>query len=201
MTIAYVYKWTNLITLEWYVGSRTRKNCHPNDGYICSSKTVKPLIEADIENWKREIISTGIPVEMRELEQDILVLFDAVSDPRSLNRHNATAKFNGACNLGVKKSQDHAQKLRNNLAKQNDVYRRGKLGTFSGRNHTTVSLEKMSLVKAGDKNPNIKWVILSPDGKMYNSPFDAAVDFNCSHTTIYRWCKNKLNGWGIQQIK
>ena len=199
MTIAFVYKWTNLSNLQWYIGSRTRRNCHPNDGYVCSSKTVKPLIVKNSSNWIREIIATGAPEEMRELEQEILVLFDAASDSRSLNKHNATKKFNGSVNAGIKKSPQHASKLRIHLAKQNNVYRTGKLGTFLGKNHTNDSIKSMSLIKSGVNNPNNKWIIISPEGKKYHTPFDAANDNNCSHTTIYRWCKNNLNGWMMQK--
>lgn len=201
MTTAFVYKWTNISTLQWYIGSRTRKNCHPNDGYVCSSKTVKPLIVENAINWVREIVDTGTPVEMRELEQEILVLFDAVNDSRSLNKHNATSKFNGSVNAGIKKAPQHTNKLRIHLAKQNTVYRTGKLGTFLGKNHTNNSLQRMSLIKSGVNNPNNKWIIISPEGKKYHTPFDAAKDNNCSHTTIYRWCKNNLNGWMMQQHK
>jgi hypothetical protein len=200
MTIAYVYKWTNIESLQWYVGSRTRKNCHPNDGYICSSKTVKPMIIENKNLWKREIISTGNPQDMRMLEQEILTLFDAVSDLRSLNRHNANDKFNGSVNAGKKKDPDHALKLRKNLFKQNSVYRKGKLGTFTDKKHSLESLDKMSLVKSGENNPNSKWLFKSPEGKVYYSPFDAAVANKCSHTTIYRWCKNQSNGWMMQKI-
>jgi len=94
MTIAYVYKWTNLKTLQWYIGSRTKKGCHPNDGYICSSKSVKPLIIENVTNWKREIISTGNSKDMLELEQLILQTVDAKNDPRSLNKHNGDGLFN-----------------------------------------------------------------------------------------------------------
>lgn len=86
--ICYVYKWTHIPTLSWYVGSRTRKNCHPDDGYICSSKRVKPLIKANPHDWKREIIATGTKDQMKQLEQDILIMFDAMYDPRSFNLSN-----------------------------------------------------------------------------------------------------------------
>ena len=72
MNTAYVYKWTHIPTLKWYVGVRYAKNCHPNDGYICSSKIVKPMIQEHPEDWKREIISIGSSETMRELEQDLL---------------------------------------------------------------------------------------------------------------------------------
>lgn len=94
MTTAYVYKWTHLPTLKWYVGSRTRKNCHPNEKYICSSKIVKPLILANPNEWTREIIATGDPEEMSKLEGEILQTFDAKNDPRSFNQHNNNGYFN-----------------------------------------------------------------------------------------------------------
>jgi hypothetical protein len=43
-TKAYLYRWTHIPSQKWYVGSRTGKGCHPDDGYICSSKIVKPMI-------------------------------------------------------------------------------------------------------------------------------------------------------------
>ena len=44
MTVAFLYKWIEISTDKWYIGSRTANGCHPTDGYICSSKIVKPLI-------------------------------------------------------------------------------------------------------------------------------------------------------------
>ena len=92
-TLAYVYKWTHIPTLKWYVGSRTGRNCHPEDGYICSSKRIKPLILKNKHEWKREIIGTGSPEEMVILEGEILQLFDAKNDLRSFNGHNNTGEY------------------------------------------------------------------------------------------------------------
>ena len=92
-TIAYVYKWTHIPTLKWYVGSRTAKGCHPDDGYICTSSLVKPLIKSNPNEWLRTIIATGTKEQMLELEGMILTLFDAMNDPTSFNRHNNNGKF------------------------------------------------------------------------------------------------------------
>jgi hypothetical protein len=102
---AYVYKWTHLPSLMWYVGSRTSKNAHPNDGYICSSKIVKPLIQATPEEWSREIIEVGTRQAMKKLEAEILQLFDAAADPRSFNKNNA--KPAGGWNAGLNGEQSH----------------------------------------------------------------------------------------------
>lgn len=88
MTIAYVYKWTHISTMKWYVGSRVANGCHPDDGYICHSNYVKPMILESPTEWKREIISTGTPEDMYLLETEILRLVDAKNDTRSFNRHN-----------------------------------------------------------------------------------------------------------------
>lgn len=88
MTLAFVYKWVHIPTLRWYIGSRTAKNCHPDDGYICSNKTIKELINKNSSDWTRTIIALGSKEEMFQLETDILLMFDARNDPRSFNSHN-----------------------------------------------------------------------------------------------------------------
>lgn len=85
----YVYKWTHIPSLKWYIGSRTSKKAKgPDDGYICSSKTVRSLIAANPQDWQRTIVATGDAEEMYELETTILQLVDARADERSFNRHN-----------------------------------------------------------------------------------------------------------------
>ena len=90
---AYVYKWTELATGKWYIGSRTRHGAHPDDGYICSSRILKPLIKQSPNAWQREIIATGEATEMLELETKLLVELDAKNDPMSYNLHNGDGKF------------------------------------------------------------------------------------------------------------
>lgn len=89
----YVYKWTHLPSMKWYVGSSSRDNSHSNDGYICSSVIVKPLIIARPWEWHREIIATGTKQEIRELEIEILTTFDAARDKTSFNRSNGNHGF------------------------------------------------------------------------------------------------------------
>ena len=91
-TKAFVYKWTELSTGKWYIGSRSRKGCYP-DGYICSSKIVKPLILENRNNWKREIMAMGEPKAMVQYEANLLMLLNARFDPMSYNLHNGDGKF------------------------------------------------------------------------------------------------------------
>lgn len=94
-TYAYVYKWTELSTGRWYIGSRTKHGCNPADGYICSSRIVKPLIESNQTNWSRTVLCIGHAVDMLALETALLTLVDAKNDPLSYNQHNGDGKFTG----------------------------------------------------------------------------------------------------------
>ena len=87
-TVAYVYKWIHLPTGKWYIGSRTRAGSHPEDGYYCSSKIVKPLILSNPNEWKREILATGTPADMYALETKLLQDSNAKHDSASYNQHN-----------------------------------------------------------------------------------------------------------------
>lgn len=110
MTQAFVYKWTHIPTGMWYIGSRTAKGCHIDDGYICSSKIVKPMILAEPDAWKRTIINTGTPEEMRKLETFMLTGSNAKKDPMSFNRNNADGKPSGGRTKGVRTSKELAVK-------------------------------------------------------------------------------------------
>lgn len=127
MTIAYVYKWVHIPTQKWYIGSRTKQGCHPEDGYLCSSKIVKPLIESCNKEWERHILATGTPIEMIQYETELLNKLDAKNDIMSYNLHNGDGNFTTA---GIKLpvswadaiSRGNTGKVRTEEAKAN--YRR-----------------------------------------------------------------------------
>ena len=101
VTQAFVYKWIHLPTGMWYIGSRTARGCHTNDGYICSSKIVKPMIEQKPEEWKRYILHTGTPSDMRKMETKILVELNAKKNMMSFNQNNADGMFKNKFRVGV----------------------------------------------------------------------------------------------------
>ena len=152
-TIAYVYKWTHIPTYKWYIGSRTAKGCHPDDGYTCSSKYVNEQINLYPNDWKREIIATGLPEEMYELETEILQLFDASSDPMSFNKNNNYSGFNF---YKARKYQTEASKqkrivsLKKTLAKPEIKKKYSELS--KGRKHTQETKDKISERQMGSGN-------------------------------------------------
>jgi group I intron endonuclease len=132
----FVYKWTELSTGKWYIGSRTAKGCHPNDGYVCSSKIVRPLIKANPEDWTREILfvfdgeSSRLAVEK---ETELLQKLDAKNDPMSYNRYNGDGVWSRA---GKKTSEETKAKMS---------------AVMKGRKHSEESKAKISAAKKGRK--------------------------------------------------
>lgn len=98
--IGFVYKWTQQSTGKWYIGSRSG---NLNDGYICSSKIVKPLILSNPNDWIREIISLHTPNEVRRAEGKLLKLLNAKNDPMSYNQSNLGGANNGGRKKGISK--------------------------------------------------------------------------------------------------
>ena len=129
----YVYLWIETATKKWYIGSRTAAKAHPNDGYICSSKTVLPLIKTSPNDWIRTILATGTAEDMYKLECDLLQTLDARNDPASFNRHNNDMKL---CKAGTKQSLETKLKI----AKAN-----------TGRKHTEEQKKANSLRNTGTK--------------------------------------------------
>lgn len=79
------------------MGVRYATGCHVDDGYICSSESVKPRILRNPSEWKREIVDVGDATEMQTLELEILQLSYNSKDTRCLNRNatNAPPRYQG----------------------------------------------------------------------------------------------------------
>ena len=156
-TQAFVYKWTHLPTLRWYIGSRTAEGCHPADGYICSSRQVKPLVESQANEWTRTIIAQGDPADMLELETVILETVDARNDPRSYNQHNGDGRFT---TLGIEPHNKGKRIPRNkpswNSGKPNPKHSEAMKGKPAHNKGVPMSEEqklKISLARKGKPSP------------------------------------------------
>jgi hypothetical protein len=144
---SFVYKWTHLPTGKWYIGSRTAKGCHPDDGYISSSQLVKPLVKQSPAEWQREIIQTGYPSEMIKLETILLESLDAKNNPMSFNQHNGDGKFT---RTGVKASAE-TRKKQSEAIKGDKHPNKGKPGSNLGKTASEETRRKQSEAKLGKK--------------------------------------------------
>jgi len=146
-TIPYLYKWTQLSTGMWYIGSKTQKGWSPalHEKYICSSKIVKPMILENRDDWKYEILVIGEASYIRKLETKYLVILDAKNNSNSYNRSNAA--FDPGNKLGMKESLiTRNKKSIARLGDKNPMY--GKTGEISphyGKKHSVETKAKQSI--------------------------------------------------------
>jgi hypothetical protein len=149
---SFVYKWIHLPTGKWYIGSRTAKGCHPDDGYITSSQLVNPLVEQNPSEWIREIIKTGTPDEMIRFESNLLESLDAKNDSQSYNQHNGDGKFT---RTGVRASEETRRKQSESI-KGDRHPNKGKPSPNKGKKASEETRKKQSLAKIGKKRPPFK---------------------------------------------
>jgi hypothetical protein len=209
----YVYKWVYKPNLSWYVGSRTAKNAYVGDGYICSSKTVKPLILKSPSDWEHSILATGTKEEMRQLESEILTLADAASDPRSYNKHNQNGKF--VCfghteetkkkislthPFKGKKRPDQAKALTGKKRKPEHIAKWA--DKLRGRPFTVEHIESLKISFR-------KWQYVTPNGTFASSR-EAAIANNCSKAGLLNKCRGYTargvfyppkTGWVMEKMK
>ena len=139
----YLYKLTQKSTGKWYVGSRTAKNCKPNEGYICSSRHVKPMYMANPSDWVREILVVGPVDYIRDLETKYLNYFDAKHNVMSFNLHNGDGKFTTAGKKLIGCNPVHLLSPENQAKKAAGTKKAWDSGLYANRKKLT-----------GDENPS-----------------------------------------------
>ena len=147
----FIYKWTQLSTSKWYIGSRTKKGCHPDDGYICSSKIVRPLIKENPNDWVRTILKEGTdPEYIRKLEGRLLRRLDAKNDSMSYNMDNGDGNFS---TVGVKHSDETRRKMSESARKR------------VSKPHSDETRLKISMANKGRRTGRITGRIISDDAR------------------------------------
>lgn len=211
---AYVYRWTHVPTGKWYVGSRTAKGCYSTDSYLCSSREVKPLIQSNPYEWKREILATGSAVEMRNLEAEMLKQSDAKNNPKSFNRHNGDGKFTTLGRIepadmkqvraaklkGIKKPEGFGNMVSAvHKGKSVSAITKQKIGIAStGRVQNADARAKNSEKNSGDKNPSFMGYYIAPNSEVFDSSRKAGEKYNVTRHTIVNWATDNKNGWSFR---
>lgn len=139
-TIAFLYRWTHVPSGMWYVGSRSAMGCHPEDGYLCSSKIVEPLILENRNEWTREVLVLGDPEYITNLENKYLKTIDAKNDPMSYNKHNGDGIYVSCGDKNPMKIPEVAKKVADSIR---------------GENHWTAKLGNREHPQKGQKRPTI----------------------------------------------
>lgn len=144
-TIPFVYKWTEISTGMWYIGARFATGCHPDDGYICSSKIVKPKILSNPSDWVREILAVcESPAMAQTRESEILLEVNAAKDPQSYNQTNGDGKFH---RCGPHRSESISKMKMLKAGERNPMY--GRPGPMKGKKHKEESKKRIGTAQKG----------------------------------------------------
>lgn len=144
MTEAFTYCWTDHKTGKLYVGSHKGD---PTDGYICSSKLMLQEYKIRPEDFSRQIIASGLFLDMRKLEEVILRTEDAAKSQYFYNQHNNDGKFY---------LSSHTEDAKRKISLSKIGKRRGDLSIRNSLGHTTETKLKISKNHAdvsGENNP------------------------------------------------
>lgn len=175
----FVYLWKEKSTGLMYLGSRTSKRCHPKDGYICSSKYVKPLIQSCPDNWERSIVFYGTRDEVLFVEKSILQSIDARNSPIFYNRSNSDGALKGIA--GIAQTKEH-------LAKRLTSYNKNSLKKKT----------RFHLGKFGDLHPTSKKILFN--GCVYGSVLEAERATGINQKTLSHWA-NKERDFSLRHKK
>lgn len=192
-TKAYLYRWTHIPSNKWYVGSRTASGSHPNDGYYCSSKHVKPLIMKNPGEWKREILAIGDPKYILTLEAKFLSTIDAKNDPMSFNMHNGDGKFTTAGTSWTDEQREKAKvsySLSRKGKQKSDAHKKSIAKSLTGKTKTVQHRDALSASQ--------QLGVYSDGTFSFKSSREAARFANVSQPTLLKWVKNNLNGWSFK---
>jgi hypothetical protein len=117
---AFVYCWTDIVKEKLYVGYHKGT---PDDGYVCSSKTMLLEYNQRPKDFVRQIIATGTHEDMVAFETTLLKSIDARNDDGFYNQHNGDGNFYLSQHteetkekLRGPKSIEHKQKMKDNHA-------------------------------------------------------------------------------------
>ena len=198
-TVPYLYKWTQLSTKKWYIGSKIRQGWNPgrHEEYICSSKIVKPMIIENRSDWVYEILCIGEADYIKNLEKSMLVFLNAKDDPHSFNQHNGDGIYN---RFGIKESKETREKKRlAHLGEKGSMYgKRGPLCPHYGKKYSEERRKNQSIgtkkyaerrpqthndniSKSLLKNPKLSEAKKGEKNPMYGVP---ASDYNKSMTKL-----------------
>ena len=90
----YIYKITNIITGQFYIGQRSSYKGLPEDDlgirYFTSSKIVRPLFKSNTSEWKKEILYSDIQFAETLDDMEGFAIHRQIKDKLCLNGYDPT---------------------------------------------------------------------------------------------------------------
>src|SRR5574344_1467829 len=155
----YIYKVTNIITGEFYIGQRSSYKGLPEDDlgfhYFTSSKIVRQLFKNNTSEWQKEILYRDIQYSETLDDMEGFAIHKVINDKLCLNGYDPTS-HHGFTMAGRHFSDEARRKM--SIAKkgkhQSEETRRKMSVAKKGKPHSDEARRKMSIAKKGSNNHN-----------------------------------------------
>lgn len=110
----YIYKVTNIITGQFYIGQRSAYTGEPEDDlgvhYFTSSKVIKPLFRDNTSEWQKEILYRDIQYAETLNDMEGYAIHKVIKDPLCMNRYDPSV-YPGFSNAGTHHSAETLAKI------------------------------------------------------------------------------------------
>src|SRR5574344_1204606 len=150
----YIYKVTNIITGQFYIGQRSSFEGTPEDDlgihYFTSSKVVRPLFKNNTSEWKKEILYSDIQFAETLDDMEGFAIHRQIKDKLCLNGYDPTN--NGFRTTAGKHLSDEVRRKISEAKKgkhKSDETRRKMSEAHKGKPHSDEARRKMSIAKKG----------------------------------------------------
>ena len=192
MFISGIYKITNLITQDSYIGSsvnlKQRKNKHfcdlSNNKHFCLHLQ-RSYNKYGKENFSFEIIAKTPKEYLIKLEQWFLDSLKPVFNKRNIAESN----------LGVIFTEEHKRKIGEANRKRiiTDEQKIKMSNSLKGRKLSEEHKNKISIIKSGENNPSSKlnWDIIDKIRNSNLSVKELSIEYKVSQMTIYKILNKK----------
>lgn len=150
----YIYKVTNIITGQFYIGQRSSYKGLPEEDlgvrYFTSSDIVKPLFKNNTSEWKKEILYRDI--QYSETLDDIegYAIHKVINDKLCLNGYDPT-NHGFRTMAGVHRSEETRRKMSEAKKHQSEEAKRKNSEAHKGKHKSDETRRKMSIAKKGHK--------------------------------------------------
>src|SRR5574344_1547891 len=111
----YIYKVTNIITGQFYIGQRSSFEGTPEDDlgihYFTSSKVVRPLFKNNTSEWKKEILYSDIQFAETLDDMEGFAIHRQIKDKLCLNGYDPTSRHGFRTMAGKHLSDETRRKI------------------------------------------------------------------------------------------
>src|SRR5574344_1908977 len=169
----YIYKVTNIITGQFYIGQRSSFEGTPEDDlgihYFTSSKVVRPLFKNNTSEWKKEILYSDIQFAETLDDMEGFAIHRQIKDKLCLNGYDPTSR-NGFRTMAGKHLSDETRRKISEAKKNMSDETKFKLSEAQkGKHQSEETKRKNSEANKGNSETKGKHWKISEEAKRHIS--------------------------------